>query len=552
MTKLADILRALAERAPVDDASVTATLAARRIKRGRRARIAANTTAALGVAAVIALAVIHPDAVAGVAALGDHGSAQDSSADRYPAMADSGASAALGPQAVCGTPLSAGPDPTTWTVPSDQTIPGATVPGLTLNSPTPGADPGAVLTLEVASTGSPDVAGQWEGDVTAWVMWNGYVVATTQGNPWADTDAGTISLALVNCWDGAALPAGNYDVLVTGHYAHSDSDVTDPAPVEPAAIGSGILAPAVVGSASDSATRSESEPAPAATVVYVVSNPIELVISGEGPDDPFANYLHDDRDPGGTASTVLSPQMARDSYARGITSEPWTMTPGTQRVVLGYDSRADGLWTSNTYFGCSWTSDSGSRFPAESATWPILEVTTVLPRQIEVSYGWVVDGNPRVDVTVTNTSSTTIANIWHEPDTSLVLVKDGVAVAEASLVNTTAPTAMAGFAPFTSLGSHENISGTYLWRDIVGCTPSAGRDGIQAGTYTVLHRQSIDVDDSGYIVNAAAEPVPVTGDWGNASSAASSSKVVTSAPMTLAPDMVSFAVYTSLGTITIT
>ena len=60
MTRLSDSLRGLADRAPVDEVGVSTSDATRRIHRGRRLRAAANATAGAGVAAVIALAAIHP------------------------------------------------------------------------------------------------------------------------------------------------------------------------------------------------------------------------------------------------------------------------------------------------------------------------------------------------------------------------------------------------------------------------------------------------------------------------------------------------------------
>ena len=58
-----------------------------------------------------------------------------------------------------------------------------------------------------------------------------------------------------------------------------------------------------------------------------------------------------------------------------------------------------------------------------------------LPSSVHLSYGWVVDGNPVVSLSVTNTTKSSLPGFYAGSAPRLVLVKDGRVVAEAYPVN---------------------------------------------------------------------------------------------------------------------
>ena len=159
------------------------------------------------------------------------------------------------------------------------------------------------------------------------------------------------------------------------------------------------------------------------------------------------------------------------------------------------------------------TAVSGLSFPARSAELDLLSISAEAPSRLSISYGWVVDDNPEVTLSVANTSSYSIPGFYGEPNRSLYLVKDGRVVAEAYPTNvnpngrsspmrytdaagvraTRSATRPAGQASSESrpdaywgiLAPDESVSGTYLWRDLTGCWREDGSStSITAGTYT--------------------------------------------------------------------
>ncbi|NTV40440.1 MAG: hypothetical protein HGA51_10880, partial [Demequinaceae bacterium] len=174
MTRLSDSLRGLADRAPVDEVSVSTPLAMRRIYRGRRLRAAANATAGLGVAAVIALAVIHPGAgsSSSMADAGALDASQEGAKAAAPEAFDgSGASELAWGQ--CGTRPFEADTPVTSDVFS-----------LTLADIGGEVEPGAAVTAKLTFTRTDDApATAYESTGTSFiVLWNGTVVGTTQSD----------------------------------------------------------------------------------------------------------------------------------------------------------------------------------------------------------------------------------------------------------------------------------------------------------------------------------------------------------------------------------
>jgi len=124
-----------------------------------------------------------------------------------------------------------------------------------------------------------------------------------------------------------------------------------------------------------------------------------------------------------------------------------------------------------------------------------LTVDATLPGAVGVSYGWVVNGNPEVKVSVKNISGHTLPGFWGQPNTTMYLVKDGKVVATSYLASTdpngnSTSTSIDGLlAPDSSLG------GTYLWRDVNGCWTGSAQATIKPGTYTVLMEQDVYLDN---------------------------------------------------------
>ncbi len=528
MTRLSDSLRGLADRAPVDDVSVSTSGATRRIHRGRRLRAAANATAGVGVAAVIALAAINPGVGSGT-----------SSAD---AAAMPGA-----PEGVkVGAPGfdASGASQLAWgqcgTRPFDADVPASSGEfSLTLGDIGADVEPGATVTAALTVTRSADAAGAYTttGPIVI-VLWDGNVVGTAQ-NSTLDPDVqsaedgnGTWAapFVLVNCWDGTALPPGAYELVAYQDFFSDSGQIVPstepaPAPAEPTlAPAEPTLSPADPATATDApiavdggvgtgsgvvapgATSSDGGPVAGNTGVVgppavdaparAVSNTVKFVVAGDVPEDPFGAYLSPAVPAVVYPDDYLTPAAARDEYAARAAASTWDMAAGTQRVVKSGDSTAvsdQNAWL-DSYYGCSADGTTTPSFPATSADWPLLKVDATLPGSVGVSYGWVIDGNPEVKVSVTNISGHTLPGFWGQPSTSMYLVKDGKVVATSYLTSTDPN----GYTTSTStdglLAPDGTLSGTYLWRDVNGCWIGDAQATITRGTYTVLIEQDVYLD----------------------------------------------------------
>lgn len=569
MTRLSDSLRGLADRAPIADATVSTVSASRRIHRNRRLRAAANATAGVGAAAVVAVAAINPGMGASPKAAGEQ-----------PDIAlDDGRVAPGYDSPVMG----AGDSMLAWgwcgSYPFESDVPNlSTSDTLTVEGVDGELTGGELLSLDAVLT--PGTTGAFETFGTqAFVLWDGLLVGigTSSVAEVASLDATAgqaidtaVATDLVNCWDGTALPAGDYELVAYQDLtalaappveASAEPTVTPVEPVEPS------LAPVDPTPAPDEATSSNDVATPGiaadAATMRVVSEPVAFTIAGDKVDDPFGQYLTPEPQTVNYPSDYLYPEQAREEYAAHLVSGRWDMAPGTQRVVKTGDSENQddpNAWL-NGYYGCSADGSTVPSFPAVSADWALLDVDTNLPRSISTSYGWIVDGNPEVDFTVTNTSGHSLPGFWGQPNTSLYLVKDGKVVAQSYLVTpdpydySVQSSADGMLAPGAALG------GTYLWRDINACWTGDAPQTLTPGTYTVLSAQDVYLDNGtvmyidpmysidGSRTDAAPGAEVATSGGGEAEKAAGAA--IAPAPYDGTYDSVSFQVWTSLGKITV-
>ncbi|MCB2412842.1 hypothetical protein LGT39_08285 [Demequina sp. TTPB684] len=569
MTRLSDHLRGLADRAPVADSTISVDVASRRIHRQRRLRAGANAAAGLGAAAVIAVAAVNPgaggnDLAADAAAPDIAGGASDGAM----ATEDQATRLAWG---LCGS------------YPLEELVAVDPVNSLTLRGAPEEATGGAAITLDAtlmpASSGEVETFGP-----QALVLWNGMVVASGATEA---VDAAVLSLTageaieqsvaidLVDCWEGAPLPGGKYQVIAVQELysalaeepALPEEPVTEPG-TEPGTIEPANTEPASPDTPVDDGTvTSGGLAADAVDYVRVVSTPVDFAVAGDVPDDPFGQYQPKPVEPVELPDDALTPAAARAEFAARATMTPWAMQKGSQRVVKVNDSLEDNpdtAWERN-FFGCTWDSTTKSTVPATSASWDLLGVTASLPGTIDVSYGWVVEGNPTVELEVTNVSGYTLPGYWgSDPNTALMLVRDGAVVAEGYPVarDRDGQYSEIDIAQDSMLSPGETLGGTYLWREVNACSTDGGSAELAPGTYTVVNVQSVYIETGQpYYETFGEEGVPevaidtpvardgaaTAGDGGDA--AGSSTSAIAPAPVDY--DWLELQVWTSLGTVTV-
>jgi hypothetical protein len=566
--KMSDALRGAAETAPIDDVRVETATAASRVRRHRAVRVGANGIVGVGAAALVVAGVVGAVAqqTGVVAAEGD------ATRDMGGETSDGGAmEPGFAPDTMlaCGYKFDLSAYPT-----------GAVTAVATLGEPADGG-----LPLDVAYSTTSD--GAFTVDVPGvYVLWDGIVVA----NPGVAADGalttvtsvepGTISgtADLVNCWDGSALPAGDYTVITV-------TSVMDAVDVEPVEEPTG---PAVEPEPIDPSTEPvdpdtsvSSDAAGAADIAvevptYAVSDAVALTIAGDAVENPFDQYLNPEQPVAPELpSDALTADAARAAYQAALAGA-WDMAPGTQRIVKTGDAQdlSQDQWT-KTYFGCAMDGVGGS-FPASSADLTWLGVDANLPSNLSVSYGWIVDGNPLVGFSVKNETEWSLPGFYPGTSPHLYLVKDGKVVAEAYPVNPdnnsggvvayAAEDSVEGedakliWAPENEyLAPGEVRAGDYLWRDVSGCWNGNGQTDVSPGTYTVLASHEMYIGGSFAILEGdpaatTRDSVPSAGggDSGSTGDAAIDPAIDPAiAPAPDQSDYVSFQVWTSLGTITV-
>ncbi len=570
MTKLSDLLRSGADRAPVGEASVSVGRAARRVRVQRGVRAAGNSVAGLGVVALAVLGIVQP------------GSALNSSQRDSAALAP-GAAPVAGAEApkdatvasdgrwmswgACGSfPLQdygvGGTDALSIAAEFDA----AATPdgGATLDVPVTVT---ANQALDVTTTG-PDAVVLWQGMVVAALTASQAEQALTLAQ--GDTTKSTASLPLVNCFTAAPLPASGYELVLSQAFMNAVAAPTpEPSPSieptvaptvapvpttapEPAPTATIVPGPAPtpqttfplnpnaggsdpaagLGAPSDGTAPSDVAPMPVEPRGWdyrITSDPITFSVAGDPVDNPFADYYPQPWTPPAQPVDILTPSIARSLFDAAATSAPWDMKEGSSRWILpnGYGQMETfaPTTTDQNYFGCSWDGLSGLHFPTRSADLGLLSVSAEVPARLSVSYGWVVDDNPKVTVSVTNTSSYSIPGFYGEPNRSLYLVKDGRVVAQAYPVAldpnagmlmkqsalATEPTAQDDPATYWgTLAPAASLSGTYLWRDITGCSSQDGTaTSLSSGKYTLLVMQSMSLQpysNGTVVLNGTAVP----------------------------------------------
>ncbi|WP_062304903.1 hypothetical protein [Demequina subtropica] len=582
--RLSEALRSAADRAPLEGLEVDAARARRRVATQRGLRMGANGTLAGGMVVVLGFGVAGAmDGMAGSAstsadmpaeeaavaedgAMGGTGDAGDMSAEADAAGGGAASSLAWG---VCGEELpqvDTGDDPLA-TINASVTSPEVS---------------DGILTFDAGLASSIDAEFETFGIAGA-VLWDGIVVGTVDASstmPEGDSYTSQLmsdaigmemrEVPLVNCWDGATLPAGDYSLVLTQELWQvmalqgADAGQTpDP------------------GIAADDFFR-------------LVSEPMPFTVTGDATDDPFAAYLGGSDDPApvqvdppvtepssAVDDAALDPATARELYLAGLAGA-WDMAPGTQRWTVSSDFSGglDGAW-----FGCGSTA-----FPARSAQIDLLDVDVEAPAAIDVSYGWVVDGNPVVTSTIANTSDWDLTQFWGKDELQLVLVRDGRVVAEAYTVDPRRDAyaedmlaadgaeseGMVYVDRSTTLAAHATDAGSFLWRDVDGCWTDTGASEVEPGTYTLLASHYLSVgggivtmeddwateeearlgDGDADLGFGSSEPLLTPGDEGLAATGGgtSGSSTGSDAAIGVAPDAydaVDFQVWTSLGTVTV-
>jgi len=328
----------------------------------------------------------------------------------------------------------------------------------------------------------------------------------------------------------------------------------------------GTAAPLPPETTADGTIGGDGLPSDAVTFTRVVSAPLDFVVAGDVPEDPFGQYRPQPVAPIETPDDLLTSAAAREGFAARVTSTPWAMEVGSQRVLKVNDSAEQDneiAWQQN-YFGCGWGVDQNVGFPATSATWDLLDVTADIPSRIDVSYGWVVEGNPTIDLTVTNVSGHTLPGYWGtEPNTSLVLVRDGKVVAEGYPVPARRDNQVLEVEQNGMLSPGDSLGGSYLWRDVNGCFNGTEQELVGPGTYTVLNVQSISFDSGrvyydtytdGGVPEPAFDNPAIRKDTATSRDASVSSDPARPdiAPAPDDYDWIELQVWTSLGTITVT
>lgn len=539
MTKLSDALRGMADRAPIGDVSISPVAAAQRVKRTRAIRTTANSVVGAGAVAVVALGVILPmqnspqsPTLAEAAGAKEDGPSIASATDGY-------TMAAL----VCGDQFVGAP----WTLP----VTASADPDEIVVEPETFAE----LTMRVQA--ATDLKVEVE-PAQAYVLHEGRVVGVGYAPPMAnamEATAGTswsskVTVEPYNCFDAAALPPGDYQVVLTQLVTAADTieiiavspgESTEQKGAEQKGTDAPAPEPKPDTAVSDSGETLTVLPVGSSQLVW--TEPVSFTISGEAPDDPFGGYQNGSSQ---LPSDALTPDAARREYELGLTNSPWDMAPGTQRSLVVSDSRDA---NSYSYMGCGWEGQP-ARWPTASSTWSPYKVSGTIPSRVSLKYGWVVQDNPVVTLKGENTSPYSLSNIY-DVNSTLLLMKNGQPVAEVYLSNLDAyDTSLDWSGLLSPGGKHE---GEFLWRDVFGCYDESGYPTeISGGTYTVLHMQSL------YLSNDDMYRIPVepymgeilegTADTGNVAVQAPALDQTLWAP----GEWLDIQVFTSLGQVTIT
>jgi len=569
MVKLSDALRGAADRAPLDGVTVSADAASRRVSMHRGLRGTATGLVGATAVTVLALGVIGPQGLGRAQNTEDSGAVNAEAAAGAPDLplgtqdfADGSFLTGLA-WGVCGQELGEG---AVW---GDPTV--------AISVATKDAEPGSPLPVSVTTTAlaASDLFTTAPG---ALVLWDGIVVGSlpqeslfSQGPAdeqivnqdvklvalslaKGETNEFSVELPLENCWDGARLPSGKYELLITQEFYESASVIepgpattpsgeptTDeptqfPTPETTASAEPGDVIEPSAPISPEGADVDLPAPQPAvASLFRAAAEPVGFAITGDAVDNPFAQYLGEDEPPVVTPTLppveppapvpaplpdgTLTADQARQMFNAGLTDSQWDMAKGSQRWLLTNDSSVeynDNDWQAN-YYGCSADGTAQTRFPKTASQIDLVTLTGDLPARISLSYGWIVNGNPKFSLTATNVSDASLTGLAPALNSSLYLVRDGLVVAEAYGVNPdprsgvvmydeaadAVPTfdeakdlaTMVAPSPYNVpvVGPGESVSSSYLWRDVTGCWDGSGQTVVTPGVYTVLGSEYISV-----------------------------------------------------------
>lgn len=561
--KLNDALRGAADRAPLGDATVSTGRAGRRVRGRRIMRAGTHGVAGLGAVALVVVAV---------APWGHSMSARDGAPEDGVEEATAEAAEDVGGMGGGLQAQSAGICGMTW---GDEGVSG-TQPEWTF-----GDDGGVTVESDVAVVGddaieleltaafsrtteliapAPDAVVTWE-DIVVASVWSPELdleVAYSTGDGVAgdgvDGDAIVVevfedgeqtqvatTVALDNCWDGASLPAGDYRIhqaWTLGYPLDGDRDLVRVGlePVDFTVEGEQLDDPF----AQYLGTNEPSEPVPTDPVPLPQPEP---PIAGPEPTDPFS--------PG---QDTLTPALARELYEASKTSVPWDMAAGTQRYLLAWDSRDPSV---NNYVGCAWDTGTSGRFPSTSSQMDLLDVQVTLPSTISVSYGYVVNNNPLISATVTNTSSWPLKDLWTD-SLQLYLMRDGEVVGlgyphsltrygyGAVALDGTSEASIS-IEEWPELAPGAVNTSQFLWRDVERCWEADQWQPMEPGTYTVLSTYSVHLYNQ--VVTGDDDMVLYSEEAGATDGLAQDLAVIYEEEPW---DSVELQVWTSHGTVTIT
>ncbi|PKQ26973.1 MAG: hypothetical protein CVT64_00540 [Actinobacteria bacterium HGW-Actinobacteria-4] len=573
MTKLSDALRGAADRAPVDGVSIHADVTARRVSRQRGMRGAANGLVGVGAVTLLAVGIMAPG-MGGVADAPANAGKDGLRNDM--ATAEGAGDMMFTGYGMCGVYQS----DYTWGEPYVELT--AAIPGAEGTE----LDGGSTVDVVLTTTKLEDVALNSE-PPAIYVLWDGMIVGQV---PWEQFEASdfamgndvagevTVPLTLVNCWDGESLPGGKYEVVVNQSYFGAQTEPTpvdpEPRPIEPQPVDPTDSPSPEDGVASPDKPVDDTMFIGGSEIYFSVSASAgTIVVAGDVPEDPFGKYIPKQLTADDLPDNYLSPEAARELFLANVTNEPWNMAAGTSRWIMRANSQEpydDTSWMRN-YYGCVWDGSQSTSFPERSAELDLLKYTASIPSSMSVSYGWVVDGNPLINVTLQNTSDYAIPGIYGQPSAELYLVRDGRVVAEAYPANVDrsgnggfwAEPALGGGveAALASLGlleSGNSVSGAYLWREVNGCwNEQNGQLPVAAGTYTVLAAQSLYITSGiesyyyGGVFDGATMEKVVPFE-GSGSDQAMSEPAIMPAPDWGTFQTTDLQMWTSLGTVTIT